>query len=148
LKVKDVMTREVITLTPESSIGEAAKLLRENKISGAPVVEGERIVGILSEADLMRLFQDDMSLNLILPSPFDLIELPIKMHRKLEETVKKLAASKVKDVMTRKVITIDEEASVEEAARLMAKHNINRLPVVRGEKLMGIITRGDVIKAL
>jgi len=142
------MTREVITLTPESSIGEAAKLLRENKISGAPVVEGERIVGILSEADLMRLFQDDMSLNLILPSPFDLIELPIKMHRKLEETVKKLAASKVKDVMTRKVITIDEEASVEEAARLMAKHNINRLPVVRGEKLMGIITRGDVIKAL
>ncbi len=148
MKVKDVMTREVITLTPESSIGEAAKLLRENKISGAPVVEGERIVGILSEADLMRLFQDDMSLNLILPSPFDLIELPIKMHRKLEETVKKLAASKVKDVMTRKVITIDEEASVEEAARLMAKHNINRLPVVRGEKLMGIITRGDVIKAL
>jgi len=141
------MTREVITLSPEASIEEAAKQLRENKISGAPVVDGDRIVGILSEADLMRLLEEE-SINLVFPSPLELIELPIKMHHQLKETIKKLAASKVKDVMTREVITIDEEGSIEEAARLMAKHGINRLPVVKDGKLVGIVTRADVIKAM
>jgi CBS domain-containing protein len=147
LKVKDVMTREVITLSPEVGIEEAAKQLRENKISGAPVVDGDRIVGILSEADLMRLLEEE-SINLVFPSPLELIELPIKMHQQLKETIKKLTASKVKDVMTREVITIGEEARIEEAARLMAKHGINRLPVVKDGKLVGIVTRADVIKAM
>ncbi|WP_456474361.1 CBS domain-containing protein [Candidatus Pyrohabitans sp.] len=148
MKVKEVMTRKVITLSPEASIEEAARVLRENRISGAPVVEGEKLVGILSEADLMKLFQEETSLNLILPSPLDVIELPIRMHRKLSEEINKLAASKVKDVMTRKVITIEEDADIEEAARLMAKYDINRLPVIGEGRLIGIITRGDVIKAL
>lgn len=147
MKVKDVMTREVITLSPEVGIEEAAKQLRENKISGAPVVDGDRIVGILSEADLMRLLEEE-SINLVFPSPLELIELPIKMHQQLKETIKKLTASKVKDVMTREVITIGEEARIEEAARLMAKHGINRLPVVKDGKLVGIVTRADVIKAM
>ncbi len=141
------MTREVITLSPEVGIEEAAKQLRENKISGAPVVDGDRIVGILSEADLMRLLEEE-SINLVFPSPLELIELPIKMHQQLKETIKKLTASKVKDVMTREVITIGEEARIEEAARLMAKHGINRLPVVKDGKLVGIVTRADVIKAM
>jgi len=148
LKVKDIMTRQVITLSPEESIDDAARKLRENRISGAPVVEGERIVGIVSEADLMKLFESEMSINLVLPSPLEIIELPIKMHRQLKEAAKRLAARRVEDIMTRGVITIDEEASIEEAARVMAKHGINRLPVVREGKLVGIVTRADVIKAL
>ncbi len=148
MKVKDIMTRQVITLSPEESIDDAARKLRENRISGAPVVEGERIVGIVSEADLMKLFESEMSINLVLPSPLEIIELPIKMHRQLKEAAKRLAARRVEDIMTRGVITIDEEASIEEAARVMAKHGINRLPVVREGKLVGIVTRADVIKAL
>ncbi len=148
MKVKDIMTRQVITLSPEESIDDAARKLRENRISGAPVVEGERIVGIVSEADLMKLFESEMSINLVLPSPLEIIELPIKMHRQLKEAAKRLAARRVEDIMTRGVITIDEEASIEEAARVMAKHGINRLPVIREGKLVGIVTRADVIKAL
>ncbi len=148
MKVKDIMTRQVITLSPEESIDDAARKLRENRISGAPVVEGERIVGIVSEADLMKLFESEMSINLVLPSPLEIIELPIKMHRQLKEAARRLAARRVEDIMTRGVITIDEEASIEEAARVMAKHGINRLPVVREGKLVGIVTRADVIKAL
>ena len=148
MKVKDIMTREVITLSPEESIEEAARKLRENRISGAPVVEGEKIVGILSEADLMRLFESEMSISLVLPSPLEIIELPIRMHHQLKETARRLAATKVEDIMTRQVVTIEEEASIEEAARTMSKYEINRLPVVRGGKLVGIVTRADVIKAL
>jgi CBS domain-containing protein len=148
LKVRDVMTRQVVTLSPEESIEQAARKLRENRISGAPVVEGERVVGIVSEADLMRLFEGEMSINLVLPSPLEIIELPIKMHRQLKEAAKRLAARRVADIMTRGVITIDEEASIEEAARIMAKHGINRLPVLKEGKLVGIVTRADVIKAL
>jgi len=148
LKVRDVMTRQVVTLSPEESIEQAARKLRENRISGAPVVEGERVVGIVSEADLMRLFEGEMSINLVLPSPLEIIELPIKMHRQLKEAAKRLAARRVADIMTRGVITIDEEASIEEAARIMAKHGINRLPMLKEGKLVGIVTRADVIKAL
>lgn len=148
MKVRDVMTRQVVTLSPEESIEQAARKLRENRISGAPVVEGERVVGIVSEADLMRLFEGEMSINLVLPSPLEIIELPIKMHRQLKEAAKRLAARRVADIMTRGVITIDEEASIEEAARIMAKHGINRLPVLKEGKLVGIVTRADVIKAL
>jgi len=148
MKVREIMTKQVITLSPEESIEEAAKKLRENRISGAPVVEGDRIVGIVSEADLMKLFESEMSISLVLPSPLELIELPVKMHRQLKEAAKRLAATRVRDVMTREVITIDEEASIEEAARTMAKYGINRLPVVREGKLVGIVTRADVLKAL
>lgn len=148
MKVKDVMTRQVVTLSPEESIEEAAKKLRDNRISGAPVVEGGRIAGIVSEADLMKLFESEMSISLVLPSPLEIIELPVKMHRQLREAARRLSVRKVKDIMTREVITIDEEASIEEAARTMAKYGINRLPVVREGKLAGIVTRADVLKAL
>ena len=148
MRVKDIMTRQVVTLSPEESIEEAAKKLRDNRISGAPVVEGGRIAGIVSEADLMKLFESEMSISLVLPSPLEIIELPVKMHRQLREAARRLSVRKVKDIMTREVITIDEDASVEEAARKMARHRINRLPVLREGKLVGIVTRGDVIKAL
>ncbi|NOZ59855.1 MAG: CBS domain-containing protein [Euryarchaeota archaeon] len=142
------MTRQVITLSPEESIEDAARKLRENRISGAPVVEGGRVVGVVSEADLMKLFESEMSINLVLPSPLEIIELPIRMHRQLKEAAKRIAARRVEDIMTRGVITIDEEAGIEEAARIMAKHGINRLPVIRQGRLVGIVTRADIIKAL
>jgi len=148
LKVRDIMTRQVITLSPEESIEDAARKLRENRISGAPVVEGGRVVGVVSEADLMKLFESEMSINLVLPSPLEIIELPIRMHRQLKEAAKRIAARRVEDIMTRGVITIDEEAGIEEAARIMAKHGINRLPVIRQGRLVGIVTRADIIKAL
>lgn len=153
-KVKDVMTEDVITFSPDSSVYDCAKILREKRISGAPVVdESEGMVGILSEADIMKLIESsDININLILPSPLDVLELPVRMKLGLDNVVKsakKAASARVRDVMTDRVITISPEKDISKAAKIMSDRNINRLPVVdENEKLVGIITRGDVIGAV
>jgi CBS domain-containing protein len=152
VKVKDVMNKHVVVFTPEDSIYDAAKILRKKKISGAPVVSNSKVIGVISETDIMKLLEPPyMSITTLLPSPFDLLELPVRMKLELKEAlekIKKASSMRVGDIMTKKVITIKSTASLEEAARLMSSHNINRLPVVERGKLVGIITRGDIIGAM
>jgi len=152
MKVEDLMTKEVITLSPDDSLHEAAKKLRENKISGAPVVDGERVVGILSEADLLKALEEEApEFKTLLPSPLDLLELPFRIKLSLDEATKKaemIAKLRVRDVMSRNAITISPDADISEAARIMRERNINRLPVVDNGKLVGIITRADLLRAL
>ncbi|MEJ8542628.1 CBS domain-containing protein [Methanothermobacter wolfeii] len=153
IKVKDAMQSDVITVKRTNSIHEAARVLRENRISGAPVVDDDgKLVGIISEGDIMRLLEvHSPRLNLILPSPLDLVELPIRMKHEYDEIAKgirKAAVMLVEEIMKEKVITVSPEASVSDAAELMDKHDIKRLPVVDEDgNLVGIITRGDVIGA-
>ncbi|MDI6701416.1 CBS domain-containing protein [Methanothermobacter wolfeii] len=153
IKVKDAMQSDVITVKRTNSIHEAARVLRENRISGAPVVDDDgKLVGIISEGDIMRLLEvHSPRLNLILPSPLDLVELPIRMKHEYDEIAKgirKAAVMLVEEIMKGKVITVSPEASVSDAAELMDKHDIKRLPVVDEDgNLVGIITRGDVIGA-
>jgi CBS domain-containing protein len=151
-KVEDIMIKEVITFSPDDLVYDAAKMLREKKISGAPVVEDERVIGILSETDLMKLIEShDIDVNTILPSPFDVLELPVRMKLgldKISDTMKKVASAKVKDIMSKDVVDISKDEDISKAARIMAKGNINRLPVVDDHRLVGIITRGDVIGAI
>ena len=153
MKIKEIMTESVIFFSPEDSIYEVAKKLRESRISGAPVLEGDRIEGVISEADIMKLVEkEEIELNTFLPSPFDVLELPIRMKLNLDRIMKKIQKTgemKVKNVMTRKVITINQEEDVSKAASVMREAGINRLPVVNQEgKLVGILTRGDLLKAL
>lgn len=154
IKVEDTMQKNVITIRDDMKIEEAAKILRENRISGAPVVDkNNKLVGILSEGDIIRLLEvHSPKLNLILPSPLDLIELPIRMKHEYDEIVKglkKAAVISVDEIMTRKPITIKPNQSVSDAAELMDEHKIKRLPVVDEKgNLIGIITRGDIIGAL
>lgn len=153
IKVKDAMQSDVITVKRTNSIHEAARVLRENRISGAPVVDDDgKLVGIISEGDIMRLLEvHSPRLNLILPSPLDLVELPIRMKHEYDEIAKgirKAAVMLVEEIMKEKVITVSPEASVSDAVELMDKHDIKRLPVVDEDgNLVGIITRGDVIGA-
>lgn len=146
------MTKEVITLSPEESLHEAAKKLRENKISGAPVVDNNKVVGILSEADLLKAMEEEApEFKTLLPSPLDILELPFRIKLSLDEATKKaerIAKLRVKDVMSRNAITITPDASISEAAKIMRERNINRLPVVDNGRLVGIITRADLLKAL
>jgi CBS domain-containing protein len=154
VKVKDVMTKDVITFSPDASVYDCAKILREQRISGAPAVEeGKGVVGILSEGDIMKLIESkDININLILPSPLDVLELPVRMKLALDDIVKNAkgaASAKVGDVMTKRVVTISSEEEISKAARIMADEKINRLPVVdENGELVGIITRGDVIGAI
>lgn len=151
MKVKDVMNSNVVFCRPDNTVREAAKILKDNNISGAPVLDGDELVGIISEADLLKLLIVPEQGELWLPSPFEVIEVPIRELLGWEETKKMLSdvgLTKVEDIMTPEVYTISSEASVEEASEHMIRHKINRLPVIEDSRVVGIITRGDIIEGL
>lgn len=151
MKVKDVMNPNIVFCKPDNTIREAAKILKENNVSGAPVLEGEELVGIISEADLLKLLILPEKGGLWLPSPFEVMEVPIRELLGWEETKKMLSdvgSTKIEEIMTKDVHTISSEASVEEASEHMIRHRINRLPVTEDNRLVGIVTRGDIIQGL
>jgi CBS domain-containing protein len=153
IKIEEAMEPNVLILNKEETITEAAKLLAKNNISGAPVVEDNKVIGILSEGDIMKLLDvHSPNLNLLLPSPLDVIEMPIRMKHEYDETVsgiKRASLTLVKEIMISPVITINPQKSISDAAVLMDEEDIKRIPVVDDDKnLIGIITRGDIVKSL
>ena len=149
----DSVMKKPIVVNQNNDIRDVIKLFREHKISGAPVIDDDRnLVGIISESDIIKtLTTHDEKFNIVLPSPFDLIELPLKTTLKIEEfreDIEKALKTKVKDIMTKDVIVFSPEASINEAAEVMTKNKIKRLPVIKNGELVGIITRGDLIEAL
>lgn len=154
ITVKEAMQRDVITFKDVDTISYVAEVLREKKISGAPIVdEDKKVRGIVSEGDIMKLIEvHSPNVNLILPAPLDLVELPVRMRLELDELaegVAKAGSVLVGEIMTREVFKAREDMSISDAAMLMDKHKINRLPVVdKEDKLTGIITRGDIIGSL
>ena len=148
--VKDVMVKDVITFKRSDPIHYVAWALREKRISGAPIVEDGKVVGVVSERDIMRLIEEhDIKINLLFPSPLDVLELPLKVKHELDEMaaiIRETAATAVEGIMTKVVITISPNDSIADAAKIMGEKRINRLPVVdKDSNLVGIITRGDVI---
>lgn len=151
MKVKDVMNPNVVFCKPDDTVREVAKILKENDISGVPVLEGEELVGIVSEGDLLKLLIIPEKGELWLPSPFEVIEVPIREYLGWEDTKKILSdvgSTKVEEIMTKDVHTISSEASVEEASEHMVRHRINRMPVIEDDLVVGIVTRGDIIQGL
>ncbi|MDD5474759.1 MAG: CBS domain-containing protein [Candidatus Methanoperedens sp.] len=152
MKIKEVMNKDVITCMPDDPLSRLSKLFRENHISGLPVVENGKVVGLVSETDLIALFKaPEFTNELWLPSPFEIIEIPIRNLLRLEETKKALQDMKLKPVraiMTKPVHSISPEDSLEDASRLMVKHKVNRLPVIENGRLVGIVARSDIIKGL
>ncbi len=152
IKVQKVMTREVITAESQDSVIDIIKKLSENDISGVPVVDDEyNVIGIISEKDILRALKtESRTLSLIFPSSHALgmsFEESVD-HRELKEALKEIKKMKIKDIMNKDVIAIDPSMTLAEGANIMIKHNINRIPVVKKEKLIGIVTRGDIIKGI
>jgi CBS domain-containing protein len=143
LRVKDVMTHLVVTLRPEDKITDAAKRLLSNRISGAPVVEAGRLVGLVSEADLVKAFAPPARRGSLV-APYPLIFLLLRGSPRREA-----AYSTVGDVMTRDVVTIGPDESVWEAASLIDRHGVRRLPVVDPEGyLIGVLARSDLVRCM
>ncbi len=150
LKVKDIMQTEVMTVGPDTTVRELADLLAEKKISGVPVVDEQgNLLGVVSEADI--IVQDA---ELHFPYYIQFLDsiIYLQSFHKFEERFKKAFATKVEEIMTREVVVVSPETSVRAAATLMTDRNINRLPVTEsgksGERLVGIVTRGDVVRAI
>ncbi|MBF8438057.1 CBS domain-containing protein [Halanaerobiaceae bacterium Z-7014] len=140
---KDIMTEEVITIEPETSVEEAAELMSQYNVSGLPVLENGKLTGIVTEKDLI---VKDKKLHF--PEYINLIGgiIYLESYKKFQEEFKKYIAVKVKDLMTKQVETISPDTPVSEIADLMSKEEVNRLPVLDGDELVGIVTRGDLIK--
>ena len=153
MKVRDVMNVMPVSVQASANVSEAARLLRENKISGMPVLDGERLVGIVSESDLLRLLsvEDESEGSLWLPSPFEIFEVPFRdlvKWERMRSSLKEIPEKEVADVMSRNLHEIGPDDSIEEAASIMTRHRINRLPVIEDGRLVGIETRGDIISGL
>jgi CBS domain-containing protein len=146
LRVKDIMQGDVITVGPETTVRELADILAEHKISGVPVVDSERrVIGMVSEADV--ILQDA---DLHFPYYVQFLDSIIYLESvsKFGERFRKAFGAKVSDIMSKEVISIMADASAREAATLMADEKVNRLPVTDGHVLVGIVTRGDIVRAI
>jgi CBS domain-containing protein len=148
LTVRDIMETDVPAVYASDPVESVLKVLRVNELPGVPVInEGGRCVGIITEADLVLAGEDA---DLHLPHYFQLfggvVFLESMSH--FEERLRKAFASTAEDMMTPDPVTIEPSATVEEAARLIARKRHNRLPVVEHGRLVGVVTRVDVLDAL
>jgi CBS domain-containing protein len=140
MNASDIMTSKVVTVRPDTSVSTLARLLLDNKISAVPVIDKEdRVVGMVSEGDLLgrpserslrgrwlRLFNDEAVF---------LEELATARHLKAQ------------DVMTRRVVSVSDQAPIDVVASLMHRHRLKRVPILRDGKLVGIVSRADLLDA-
>src|SRR5215213_1221626 len=142
LTAADVMTTDVVTVAPDTPVRDVAELLYTRHISGVPVVEHDRVIGIVSEGDLIghvaAVGEPRRSWWLSLFSDESL------SARDYAKTHGRTA----RDVMTASVITVDETATLAQIAKTLERHRIKRVPVVRNGRLVGIVTRGNLLQGL
>lgn len=136
LKLRDIMTRDVVSAAPDMTIRDAMELLSEQHVSGAPVVDGGKVVGIFSATDLLTLLAE---LNDTTPS--------LTFRRRRGRTAP-LEDVTIDEVMTRKVHSLSPDCLVDEAAALMGAKQIHRVLVMQGDTMLGIVTTSDVAKAV
>jgi CBS domain-containing protein len=146
--VRDIMDPDPVTVPEDAGVEEVIRLLREHELPGVPVVnEGGRCVGIITEADLVIADEEG---DLHLPHYVDLFGglIPLEPLRRFEGRLKKAFASSAADMMTEDPTTIEPDATIHEAARTISESGHNRLPVVEHGRLVGVVTRVDVLGAL
>lgn len=143
MKAADVMTREILSVAPDASVLEAVRLMLQHKISGLPVVDAAgRLQGILTEGDFLRRVETGTERK---RSRF--VEFLLGPGRLAEEYTHARGRT-VSEVMTPDVQTVTEDAPLEQVVHLMERHRVKRIPVVRGDKVVGIVTRKNLMRAL
>jgi CBS domain-containing protein len=145
MRAKDIMVTEVITVGPQASVRNVAKLLLGNRISAVPVIdEHGELIGIISEGDLARRAEVDTH-----PHRSWWLEMfSRKSKEALAKEYMKSRGSKVRDVMTKNVITAKPTTSLRDIAMLLEKHRIKRVPIVTNGRMIGIVSRANLIQAL
>jgi CBS domain-containing protein len=147
LTAKDLMTSNVIAVSPDTAVRELARIFTENRISGAPVVDGTgSILGVVTESDL--IFQNK---KLHIPTALAILDAFIFLEypEKMEQEMKKMAGTTVADIYTKKPVTVQQDTPLEEVATLMAEKKVHTLPVLNAEKqLVGVIGKSDLIRML
>ncbi len=145
-KVAEIMTRDVITVTPETSLRDLAQILSENNINGVPVVDDEGdVVGVVCESDLV-----EQNKPLHIPTVFVILDsiIPLENPWRLQKEFKRLVATTVGDIFSRPAVRVDPDTDVQEVARIMSERRIHTIPVLERGKLVGVVGKGDVIRGL
>lgn len=145
MSIKDIMTKNVVTVSPEMGIHKLAELFMEKNISGAPVVDKSgKLLGVVKEEGV--IFQDK---KVHLPTFINLFVgfLTLGTERYSEE-IKKITASKVSSIMEKDIVTVNPNTEIEDVATLMIEKEIYYLPVVDKDKLVGVITKKDIVRAI
>lgn len=146
LTAKDIMTKDVLSVRPDTSIEELSSILVKNEISGVPVVDDAgALYGIVTENDLI-----SRNKRLHIPTVVSFLDAAIYLEssKKFEQEVKRLTATRVGDICSRKVVTITEDTTVIDIATIMSEKKVDLLPVLRGGKVVGIVGKRDMVKAV
>ncbi len=144
--IADIMTREVITVSKETSVRDLAAIFTEKRVGSVPVVDGAgNLLGIVTETDLIG---QDKSLHI--PTVISLFDWVIYLEsdKKFEKELKKVTGQTVGEIFTGEVHTVSPGDPLSKAADLMASERVNALPVVEGKKLVGIVSRIDLIRTM
>ena len=152
MQVSKVMAQEVVFLNQEDTITEAVEKFASKMISGAPVLDPDGLlVGMLSEKDIISAMEMKFKrLEMVYPS---LSMVSVSFIEKFDdkevvEAFTEIANMRVSDLMKKEIFTLDPEATINQAIDLMARRSINRIPVMKGDKVLGIVTRKDIIRGL
>lgn len=145
MKIKDIMTNNVIVCEATTPVNQVAKKLIDNDITGMPVVENDKVIGIITEADLIM-----QKAKIHIPQYIQILDsyLYLEDPSEVETELKKITGLTAKEIMTEKPITISSSDSVANLATLIEENHINPIPVVDNEKLVGIVSRADIVKLL
>lgn len=145
LSVKDIMTRDLIIVTPDMDIAQATKIILEKDINGVPVLDGDKLVGILCQSDLIV-----QQKKFPIPSIFTLLDgiFPLTSMKSFEKETKKIAATTVAQAMSLDPFTVEPDISIEEVATIMVNKNFHTLPVLDKGKLVGIVGKKDILETL
>ena len=140
-----IMTTDVITVSPNTEIVKAAKIMMEKRINGLPVVDSGKLVGILCQSDLIA-----QQKKFPIPSLFTFLDgyISLTSEKHLEKEVQKIAAATVDQAMTPHPVTVSPSTPIEEIASLMVDRNFHSLPVLAKGKLVGIVGKEDLLKLL
>ncbi|MGD9819430.1 MAG: CBS domain-containing protein [Desulfomonilaceae bacterium] len=146
MKVKDCMTTNVITVGLDVTLRELAKILHENNINGVPVVDSDnKVIGVVCESDLV-----DQNTPLHIPTVFVILDsiIPIENPWRLQKDFKKISATTVEDVYSFPAVCVEPDTDITEAAQIMTTKKFYTIPVVKDGELLGILGKGDIIKAI
>lgn len=145
IRARDFMTRQVVTVEPGMPVSELAGLLASKRISGVPVMENERMVGIVTEKDLI-----DRVKKVHMPTVVTILDavIPIAGEQQFEEDLRKMTAVTVGEIMSSPVEVVEGDDDISGIATIMSEKGLSLLPVSENGELAGIIGRRDVIRAL
>lgn len=152
MKVQDIMNKDVVTVSETDTLQDVSKLFFERSISGAPVLDSEgNVVGMISESDIVKAVEPcQEKLKMVYPS---LSFMSVTFERNTEEkaiaeVVGEVQQKQVSEVMTTEVTSIEPKDSIKRAVILINERNVNRLPVIAEGKIVGIVTRADILRCL